>query len=60
MKKMSNTELFSSQQKKIQNQNQEIEEIVGQAKVGKEMAIEIRDDLGKQNKLLDEVGNDVG
>lgn len=59
MKGMTNTELFNAQQGKIKVQNKQIDEIIGEAKIGKELAVGIKVDLNDQNKLLDEVGNDV-
>lgn len=54
-KNMTNTELLEYQQRKIKNQDQEIEEITGEVKKGKEMGKVIKTNLESQNKLLDDV-----
>lgn len=54
-KNMTNTELLEYQQKKIKDQDQEIEEITGEVKKGKEMGKVIKTNLESQNKLLDDV-----
>ena len=50
-----NTELLEYQQRKIKDQDQEIEEITGEVKKGKEMGKVIKTNLENQNKLLDDV-----
>ena len=52
---MSNSELLEYQQRKIKDQDQEIEEITGEVKKGKEMGKVIKTNLETQNKLLDDV-----
>ena len=54
-KNMTNTELLEYQQRKIKDQDQEIEEITGEFKKGKEMGKVIKTNLESQNKLLDDV-----
>ena len=54
-KNMTNTELLEYQQRKIKDQDQEIEEITGEVKKGKEMGKVIKTNLESQNKLLDDV-----
>ena len=54
-KNMSNSELLEYQQRKIKDQDQEIEEITGEVKKGKEMGKVIKTNLETQNKLLDDV-----
>lgn len=54
-KNMTNTELLEYQQRKIKDQDQEIEEITGEVKKGKEMGKVIKTNLENQNKLLDDV-----
>ena len=54
-KNMTNTELLEYQQGKIKDQDQEIEEITGEVKKGKEMGKVIKTNLESQNKLLDDV-----
>ena len=54
-KNMINTELLEYQQRKIKDQDQEIEEITGEVKKGKEMGKVIKTNLESQNKLLDDV-----
>ena len=52
---MTNADLLEYQQKKIKDKDQEIEEITGEVKKGKEMGKVIKTNLETQNKLLDDV-----
>ena len=47
--------MLEYQQRKIKDQDQEIEEITGEVKKGKEMGKVIKTNLETQNKLLDDV-----
>lgn len=59
MKEMSNRQLFDHQQKKLKNQDKDIEEIIGYAKEGKEINKELKTELLKQNRQLDDIEMDV-
>lgn len=59
MRDMSNRQLFEHQQKKLQNQDKDIEEIIGYAKEGKEINKELKTELLKQNRELDDIEMDV-
>jgi hypothetical protein len=59
MKEMNNQELFSVQQKKLKDQNKDIDEIIGYAKEGKEINKELKTELLVQNRKLDDIETDV-
>ena len=59
MRDMSNRQLFDNQQKKLKNQDKDIEEIIGYAKEGKEINKELKTELLKQNRELDDIEMDV-
>ena len=59
MQNMGTEELLKYQEKKIQDQDEQIEEILGEAKKGKVMAKEIEQDLTDQNKKLEKVDYNV-
>ena len=59
MKIMSNKELFDNQQKKLKDQDNDLDEIIGYAKEGKEINKDLRTELLKQNLKLDEIDTDV-
>ena len=59
MRDMSNRQLFDYQQKKLKNQDNDIEEIIGYAKEGKEINKELKTELLKQNRQLDDIEMDV-
>lgn len=56
---MSDRQLLDIQQVKIKTQNRDIEEIIGQVKRGNEMTKETKNELLKQNLLLDNLERDV-
>ena len=56
---MSDRQLMNIQQAKIKEQNRDIDEIIGHVKMGNEMTLATKDELTKQNKLLDDVDRDV-
>lgn len=59
MKDMSNRQLFDYQQKKLKNQDQDIDEIIGYAKEGREINKELKTELLKQGRQLDDIEMDV-
>lgn len=59
MKTLSNRQLFETQQKKLNKQDEQLEECIGYTKKGKELGKELKNDLEKQNRLLEEVDTDV-
>ena len=59
MREMSNRELFDSQQKKLKKQENDIDEIIGYSKEGKDVSKELQMELIKQNKHLDDIEKDV-
>ena len=59
MKNMDNRQLYDAQQKKLKNQDDQIDEMIGYTVQGKNLGKEIKNDLEKQNKLLDEVDTNV-
>lgn len=56
---MNNRELLEYQEKKIAKQDEKIDEIIGLTKQGKVVAKEIKNNLENQNKLLDNVEDDM-
>ncbi len=56
---MSNKQLFEYSQKKLKDQDGQIDELIGYTKKGKEMGNELKSELTKQNLLLDDVEKDV-
>jgi hypothetical protein len=56
---MTNKQLADLQKKKIKDQNVDVEEIIGHTKKGHQQAAVIKDELHKQNHLLDDVEKDV-
>lgn len=59
MREMNNHELFSMQQKKLKDQNKDIDDIIGYAKEGREMNKELKTELLVQNRKLDDIETDV-
>jgi len=59
MRDMSNRHLIDYQQKKLKNQDKDIDEIIGYAKEGKEINKELKTELLKQNRQLDDIEMDV-
>jgi hypothetical protein len=59
MNMMSDKELLSIQQRKIKEQDKEIEDILGNVKKGTEQSKEVKNELLKQNLLLDDLEKDV-
>jgi len=59
MKDMSNRQLFDYQQRKIKSQDQDIDEIIGYAKEGREINKELKTELLKQGRQLDDIEMDV-
>lgn len=59
MREMNNHELFSMQQKKLKDQNKDIDEIIGYAKEGNEINKELKTELLVQNRKLDDIETDV-
>lgn len=59
MKNMGTEELLKYQEQKIQNQDEQIEQIIGDVKTGKVLAKQIGQDLKDQNEMLDELDQDV-
>lgn len=59
MKEMSNKQLYDYQQTKIKSQDKHIDEIIGYAKEGKEINKDLKTELLKQNRQLDDIENDV-
>ncbi len=56
---MSNKQLFEYSQKKLKDQDGQVDELIGYTKKGKEMGNELKSELTKQNLLLDDVEKDV-
>jgi hypothetical protein len=56
---MTNKQLADLQKKKIKEQDQDVVDIIGNAKKGKQQAAVIKNELEKQNALLDDVDKDV-
>ena len=56
---MSNRQVFEYSQKKLKDQDNQIEDLIGYTKRGKEMGNELKTELNKQNLLLDDVEEDV-
>ena len=59
MRDMNNNQLFDMQQKKLKSQDQDIDEIIGYTKEGKEINKELKTELLKQNRQLDDIDTDV-
>lgn len=59
MRNMTNNQLFEMQQKKLKSQDKDIDEIIGYTKEGKEMNKELKTELLKQNRQLDDIETDV-
>jgi hypothetical protein len=59
MKDMNNKQLFDMQQKKLKDQDQDIDKAISLAKSGKQQARELKDELSGQVKLLGDVEQDV-
>ena len=59
MKGMNNNQLFAEQQKKLKSQDKDIDEIIGYTKEGKEINKELKTELLKQNRQLDDIDTDV-
>jgi hypothetical protein len=59
MRDLSNQKLFDYQQTKLKSQDKDIEEIIGYAKEGKEINKELKTELLKQNRQLDDIEMDV-
>ena len=56
---MSNKQYYEYSQKKLKGQDEKVEELIGYSKKGKELGTELKNELGKQNLLLDDVEKDV-
>ncbi len=56
---MNSKQLYEYQQKKLTNQNQQVDELIGYTKKGKELGNELKEELIKQNAQLDDVEKDV-
>ncbi len=59
MKNMSSKQLFEYSQKKLKDQDAQLDEFIGYTKKGKELGNELKSELTKQNLLLDDVEKDV-
>ena len=59
MNMMSDKELLSIQQRKVKDQDRDIEDILGNVKKGTEQTREVKNELLKQNLLLDDLEKDV-
>ncbi len=59
IKSMSNRQIFEYSQKKLKDQDNQIDDLIGYTKRGKEMGNELKTELNKQNLLLDDVEKDV-
>lgn len=59
MKDWSNRQIYDNSQKKLKNQDAQVEEISGTVKKGKELTKELKNELGKQNLMLEDVEKDV-
>jgi len=59
MKNMSNRQLYDYSQKKLKEQDSQIDDLVGQTKKGNQLGGELKTELNKQNLLLDDVEKDV-
>ncbi|MCQ2818190.1 MAG: SNARE domain-containing protein [archaeon] len=59
MKNMGTEELLKYQEEKLQNQDEQIEELIGEAKKGRVMAKQIGENLKDQNEKLEAVDKDV-
>ena len=59
MRDMNNNQLFDMQQKKLKSQDTDIDEIIGYTKEGKEINKELKTELLKQNRQLDDIDDDV-
>ena len=56
---MSNRQVFDNSQRKLKEQDNQIDELIGYTKKGKEMGNELKTELTKQNLMLDDVEKDV-
>jgi len=56
---MSNKEIMALSMKTIKDQDDQIDNLIGYTKKGKELSNEIHNELSKQNVLLDDVEKDV-
>ena len=59
MKNMGTEELLKYQEEKIKNQDEQVEEIIGEVKKGKKIARQIGEDLKDQNEKLDVLEKDT-
>lgn len=59
MKGMNNKQVLDYQQKKIKDQDDQVLDIIGYSKKGKELGKDLKEELIKQNKVLDDVEKDV-
>ena len=59
MKNMGTEELLKYQEEKLHNQDEQIEELIGEAKKGRVMAKQIGENLKDQNEKLEVVDKDV-
>jgi hypothetical protein len=59
MKVQSNNQMMDGYKKKIRNQDDQLEELIGITKQGQHEAKELKTELKKQNVQLDDVEKDV-
>ncbi len=56
---LSNRQLMDYSQKKLKDQDNQIDDLIGYSRKGKELGTELQGELKKQNLLLDDVEKDV-
>ena len=59
MKNMGTEELLKYQEQKIKSQDEQVEQIIGDVKVGKVLARQIGENLKDQNEMLEDLDQDV-
>ena len=56
---MNSRKILDVQQKKLKGQDQDVENIIGEVRIGNKLAIGIKDELRVHDKLLDKLDSNV-